>query len=139
MIKLINESTDLNREEARRLLDLQNYSEEDMVKTVISYITNNSEYKGIDLAYNSEYSTDETILQVEDFAEQFVDEYVIDEIVVRGEDYEYDYTEIVYDMIEEHEDDIETLDKEFDYLVAELYSDSQDEIDAMNSEYYRSI
>lgn len=136
---IINENNE-NFNKAKKLLMSQGYNIDYVLKYIINHITNDSDrLRGIQLAYNSDYSTKDTSDEVEDFARGYIDDYIIPAIIEEGSDYEYEYTELFYDILEEDKyEEIQDFNDQFIYLIDMSNNDMQDEIDERNSEYRRS-
>lgn len=137
MIRVKYEDTEFDsiRNRAVELLTDQGYTQ-DYMKTYIADHIAIEKYHGIELAYDSEYGTKATKQQVLNFADDFIVNYVYSAVVDAGEDYEYDYTELIDDLLKEHEDDVKDFNREFEYLEKRESDDYQAEIDDLNRYYY---
>lgn len=115
-----------------QLLGEQGYTYKSLYDYIIEKITDYNNYPGISLAYEDDSSRSD---EVEDFVKRFIIDYVAPKIEELGHDYEYDYTDVFYDLLEENSSEIERLDNEFDDLVARQREEWDDEMNHLRRWY----
>lgn len=94
MIYILESITD----EVKSLLGDQGYTVNDIVNDAISYVSDPNTYYGIYLALDSDRSE-----EARSSISSFVTDYILPEIARQGDSYEYDYSELVSDMVDSDE------------------------------------
>ena len=123
----------------------QGYTRRKLRDTVVRAITSNeADYPGIQLAYDSEYTDRYNKKLIEKTAENILMDIIYPEIIIGGPDFEFDYDDYAYDMVTDDTNDsvrdyLYELESEFEYLIDKANEDYDAQMDYQNREYIDSV
>jgi hypothetical protein len=138
VIDMIKVTEISNVSKFREILSSQGYTINYVIRYVIDKITDYDKYRGIYLAYDSEYSNIFTTQKVKDFAEDIVFKHIMPAIL-EVDDYSYDFKKIFDKVLKSDEVkyDLKRFDQEFTYLANQQKQEWQDQIDELNKRYWK--
>lgn len=136
MLKVMME--DNSNDKVMDYLDEQGYDYKSSIDYIIEKITDYNKYPGLSLAYDSDYADNSTVKYVKDLAKHIFNNTARPMILKAGKDYEYDYSNIFDEAIDDSSEELEEGELEFQSLVSTQADDWEAERDYLDREYFRS-